>query len=448
MRILIVGAGTIGVSLAGALVTEGLDIVVIDANEARLEQLRTSVDCQTWVGNALSPAVLEDLGIRRTDLLVAVTQDDAINMAVCRLADFYHVPRKLARLRNPEYTAPDCPVPSAHFGIDHVISPEGIAVNTIERLILTPGAREAIDFERGRIALRAMPVSEDSRVAGERVMDVRHFVEAEFLIAAIRRGSRVLIPNGQEQLRIGDTVYVICAPTTTSALVPIFNAEARAARRVIIAGAGITGTLLARRLSRHIDQVMLIENDATRAHQAAEALDELGVIVLHGSALDIDLLARCQAERSDHLVAVTEDDENNLMAALLYRKYGSGEPIVLTSQLHYIDILESVDIEVIVNPRVLAVSDMLRHIRGSSILSAAKLHSEEAEVVALRAEAGSPITRAPLAKLQLPRGLLVAAVLRDGVLRFPSGEVQIASGDRVLIFSEAKAVRLAMELCR
>jgi len=439
MRILIAGAGTIGTNLASALVSEGQDVVAVDTNEHALAQLSAGVDCQTVHASALSPLVMEDLGIRHTDLVVAVTRDDATNMSVCRLADFYHVPRKLARVRNPEYTERDCPVPPEHFGIDYIISPEGIAVDHIARLIACPGAREAVDFEQGRIALRALPVTEDSRFAGEQLLTVRQSLDAEFLIAAIKRGPKVTIPGGKETLRIGDTVYLVSAPEALDVLVPTFVPHARTATRVIIFGGEITGILLARRLAPTLDSLTLIEPDRRTAERAAEILDPLGVEVLHGDALDDALITRCHADRTDFFVALSEDEEENFMSALLFRKYSNGTPIVLTNKQHYTDILQSVDLDIVINPRALAAAALMRHIRGNTVLSVARLSSEEAEALEFKAHRQCHVTRKPLRDLKLPAGMLIAAVMRGGDLHIPSGDFQIAEGDRVLVFADERA---------
>ena len=438
MRILIAGAGTIGFNLASALAKEGQDVVVIDVNERRLAALESSVDCQIVNASALSPLVLEETGIRHTDLVVAVTENDAVNMSVCRLADFYGVPRKLARVRNPEFSDYDCPIPPEHFGIDHIISPEGIAVATIRRLIDAPGTREAADFERGRIALRALVVGDTSSIAGERLIDIHQTHGRDFLVGAIRRGSKVLIPGGQEQLRIGDTVYLVCDPDTIPKLVPLFEPHALVAKRVVIFGGGVSGVELARTLARPLERVTLIEPDPKRAARAAGILDELGVEVLNGSALDMELLGRCKLETVDFFVALSDSDEENFMSALLFRKFGSGTPIVMTNQLHYMDILESVDLDIVINPRVLAVSALMRHIRGSTVLSVAKLHSEEAEVLEFIVQKGVAVTRAELKDLQLPRGMLIGAILRAGELIIPRGDTRIVADDRVLVFVDAR----------
>ncbi len=448
MRILIVGAGTIGLHLAKSLVSEGQDVVVIDTRQERLDPLENTVDCQVAVGNALSPALLENLGIRRTDLLVAVTESDAVNMAVCRLADFYSVPRKMARLRSPELTDPDSFVPSEHFGIDHIISPERLTVDHIERLIRCPGAIEAMDFEGGRIAVRALVITEDSPIAGETVSHLREMVEGEYLIAAIRRGIRVIIPNGDEAIRLGDTVYVIGSPATAKALAERFNPNQRTARRLIIFGGGVAGIELARRLSGELSRVVLLEPDEARAELAAESVDDHRVQVLLGSALDEELMARAGMENADFYVALSDDDEENFMSALMFRRYSNGTPIVVTSKPDYIEILESVDLDVALNPRNLAVGTLLRHLRGQTVLSVAKLRREDAEIVELQVEQGAALTRGPLADLALPAGLLVAAVLRAGQFSIPGGTTEIRPGDRILAFSELGSVKHLVRLAK
>lgn len=443
MRVLIVGAGTIGASLAASLAQDGQNVVVVDQDPGKLARLDGSVDCQTQLGNAISPLLLEEIGIRGTDMVVAVTESDAINMTVCRLAAFYGVPRKLARVRIPEFSDPDCPVPSDHLGIDHIISPEGLAVDLVERLVRCPGAREALDFENGRLVLRALLVNEDSPLASTKISEVAAQVEGEYIIAAIRRGGRLMVPNGSETIRIGDTVYVLCPATELANLVAAFNPSARPARRALIYGGDLGGRLLAARLGRFLDRVILIEEDQRKAEEAANVLQDHHLEVLHGSPLDEDLLTRCDVAAMDFFVALTNDDENNLMAALLFRRSSSGTPVVLTNRQRSVDILESIDLDIVINPRALAVSALLRYLRPRGVVSAARLLGDETEIGELRAGRGSRITRSPLRDLDLDQGILVAAVVRGGSLHIPRGSFQVQPDDRVLVISPtAQAARV------
>ena len=434
MRLLIAGAGTIGYHLAASLASEELDVVVIDPDEQRLTNLINTVDCQTVAGNAMSPSQLEEIGIERFDLIVAVTNRDAINMIICRLAAHYGVPHKLARLRDPELSDPSCPVPLAHFGVDQVISPEGITVHHIESLIRCPGAREAMDFENGKIALRAFVVTEESSIAGLNLIELRQQLAGEYLVGGIRRGNRTVIPDGSTTLRVGDTVYIVANPNDLSRLATTFDPSAKPAYKVIISGADITGVLLARRLATSGIKVSLIERDERTAQKAAQELDPIGVEVLHGDPLNIELLLRCHPEAADFFVALTGEDELNLMSALLFRKYSTGRPIVMTQQPHHIDILESVDLDVIVNPRLLAVSSILRHIRSGMVLSVAKLGTEDAEVIELRASANCRMSKRPLREMKLPKGILVLGAMRKGELHLASGNFHVQAGDHVLLF--------------
>lgn len=439
MRILIAGAGTIGTNLAMALVKDGQDVVVVDTDPAKLARIESAADCQTVVGSAISPALMEEAGIRRTDLVVAVTESDPVNMTVCRLAEHYGVPRKVARIRNPEFADPECPVPASQFGIDHVISPEGIAVALIERLVACPGATEAVDFEQGRIVLRALVVTEESPLAGQPLSAIRQNCQGDFVAAAIRRGTRVIVPQGADQLRVGDTVYIVTEPELLEALGRLFDPNRRSARKVVVFGAGVMGTELATRLKRSVKHVVLVEPDATRARVAADHLDARGVEVLHGSALDDDLLARMGVDSVDFFFALTDDDENNLMSALLYRKYAGGTPVVLTNKSHYVDIFELMDLNIVINPRLLAVSAILRYLRGGLVVSVAKLHREEAEVLEFKVEQGSPVAKGALKSVRMPKGTVIAAVVRSQDLVIPRGETRIAAGDRVLVFTDGRS---------
>ncbi len=449
MRILIAGAGTIGVNLAASLAREGQEVVVIDTDESRLESLQSRVDCQTRTANATSPLVLEEMGIRHTDLVVAVTQSDAENLMICQLAEFYRVREKLARVRNPEFFDPESIIPSTHFGVDHFISPEGISVDQMERLVRCPGSTEAIDFAQHRFYLRALPVSDDCPLAGEQLMTVHRKLGRGFLIAAIRRGSRMLIPQGQETLRIGDSVYIATTPENIDHLTKAFVPQARPAHKVVIFGAGVTGVELARRLSSFLQRVILLDDDPSRARHAAEILDPLGVEVLQGSALDEALLARCHIETADFFIALSDDEEENFMGALLSRKYTRGIPIVLTNQPHYVDIFEQAGLDIVINPRLLAVSAILRHIRSHAVMSVAKLYREETEILEFKVPAKSPITREPLRGFTMAqRGFLVMAVLRGRELVIPGGDYQVAPGDRVLVLADRDGISAAEAMFR
>lgn len=446
MRILIAGAGTIGSNLTAALAGENLDVVILDPDEGHLAQLENTVDCQIVVGSALSPSTLEDVGIRHTDLILAVTDQDAINMSICMLADFYGVPTKIARLRNPELANPDSTIPASQFGIDYIISPEGLTVDYIINLINCPGAREAVDFEHGKIALRALTVSDECTVAGDTLISMRQKLQGDYLVAAIRRGNRTIIPDGQETLRIGDTVYVICAPETLPSLSNCFDPHASIPRKIIIFGAGIAGIMLARRLRQQDIQVTIIEPNPQRALRAAHDLDHLGVEVLEGSVLDVDLLGRCHVEAAQAFIALSDNDERNLMGALLYRKFGNGLPIVLTNEPDYIDILEGIDLDTVINPRLLAVGHMLRYVRSGNVVSVARLGAEDAEVFELSTSKKSKFINTPVRELSLPKGSLIAAVMRSNEMFIPGGDFEIEVNDRVLIFSKTGNVHKLSKL--
>ncbi len=435
MRILIAGAGTIGSNLTAALAGEHLDVVLLDPDETHLAQIEHSVDCQIVVGSAMSPNTLEDVGIRHTDLVLAVTNQDAINMAICQLADFYGVPTKIARLRNPELANADSTIPSSQFGIDYIISPEGLTVEYIINLINCPGAREAVNFENGRIALRALTVNEECQIAGETLITMRQQLQGDYLVASIRRGHRTIIPNGQEKLRVGDTVYVICAPEMLPELSACFDPNKQIPKKVLIFGAGIAGIMLAKRLRKQHIQVTMLEPDHRLASRAALELDPIDVEVLEGSVLDVDLLGRCHVESAQAFIALSDNDERNLMGALLYRKFGNGLPIVLTNEPNYIDILESIDLDTVINPRLLAVSHMLRYIRSGNVVSVAKLGAEDVEVLEFSTSNKSKLINTPIRELKLPKGSLIAAVMRKDEMFIPGGSSEIKVNDRVLIFT-------------
>lgn len=438
MRILIVGAGSIGVNLAASLIGEGHSVVLLDNDAERQARLDGTIDCRLVTGSATSPAVLEEAGIGSCALVVAVTGADEVNMVVCRMAQHYGVPRRLARLRSPDFSAPVPRVPLDHLGIDASFSPEGLAVDLAEKVIATPGSVEAADFADGKLALRGFPVPAGHGLLIGPLEQVGPLLPPQCQVIAIKRGGQVLIPGGHDHLEAGDTAYLLGPPEQVPAMSALFAPGAVAARTVLIFGATIMGVELARRLRRFVPRVVVFGPNPQRARRAAELLDPLGIEVIEGSVLDVDLLRRVGVEQADHLVTLSDDDENNLMAALLYRKHGKGMPLLMTQKNHYAEMFEMLGFPVVIEPRALATGAILRFLRGGTIVALARLHHDDAEMIEARLTAESPLVGRPLAQLRPPGGMRVAAVLGTTVT-VPDRNTVLRAGDRVLVVVDAAA---------
>ncbi len=439
MRILIVGAGTIGTRLAAVLVGEGHDVVLVDSDAGRQARLDGTIDCQLVTGLATSPRTLEEAGIRGCDVMIAVTGVDEVNMVACRLAEHYGVAQRLARLRMPEYTGAKPPVPLAFLGIHAVFSPEGLAVDLVERVIATPGAVEAVDFADGRLALRGFMVTAGHPLLNGTLAEISSLLPDGCRVLARKRGDQAVIPGGADRLAADDIIYLLGPRAQVAAMSALFAPDSRPARSVVIFGAGIMGVELARRLAPHMQRVVLFGPDPTRARRAAELLDPLGVEVVEGSVLDLDLLRHVGVERADHLVTLSDDDENNLMAALLYRKHGQGLPILMTQKNHYAEMFELLGFPVVIEPRALATGAILRFLRGGTITALARLHHDDVDVIEAHLTEASRLVGRPLNRLRPPGGLRVVAVIGTDQVAVPDGNTVLAAGDRVLVTIDSTA---------
>ena len=382
------------------------------------------------------------MGISHTDLLVAVTESDAVNLAVCHLAGSprMNVPRAIARVRNPEFDCEQPYVASDHFSIDQFISPEGLAVKLIAKLWKYPGTVDAMTFDRQRLSVHAVIVSEESVVAEMSVREAHEHLGGGFLFAAIRRGHRVFIPDGNERLRIGDSVYIADTgkriADLTAALHPISSDN----QRLLISGASFTARLVAADQAKRGRRVTMIVDDAAEALRAAEELEAHRVAVLHGSVLDDELLLRSGVEYIDTYLALSDNDEENLMSSLLVRRLSRhGRVVILSNRKHYQDILEAIDIDLVVNPRQLAINALLRHIRGHSVMSVAKLNNDDAEISEIKLNRPRKALGVPMYKLPLAaNGILVTAYLRDETMHIAGGATELQLGDHVIIFADKR----------
>ena len=431
MRILVVGAGNIGVKVAGSLAGEGHDVVLLDHNAERLAQLDGSIDCQLLAGNVTSPSVLAEAQLRGCGLVVAVTGSDEVNLVVCRLAQLHGVPKRLARLRNPELGGRHPAISPTDLGVDAAFSPEGMAVDLVEQIIAIPGAVESASFADGRLALLGFPVPAGPFVG--LLTEVGPRLPSGCQVVALKRGKQAIVPSGADQLQVGDIAYILAPKRLVAELSRLFAPRTGPARTVVIFGAGVMGVELARRLQPSVRRIVLFGPDPQRAHAAAVQLNPLGIEVVEGSVLDLDLLRRVGVEDADYLVTLSDDVENNLMAALLCRQRSRATPILMTQKNHYAEMFEELGFPVVIEPRALAIGAILRFLRGGSILALARLHHDDVEVLEATLTAASPLVGRPLAKVRPPAGMRIAAVIDARGPVVATGSTELVAGQRVVI---------------
>lgn len=452
MQILIVGGGLVGSTLADRLSRSGHDVVLIERDDELVRRLAARLDAQVVQGDGTQARVLRDAGVAKADVVVAVTESDPANLVVAMLcATLFDVPRVLVRLRDAGHEEGFAWLARERERDYCAINPVSAAVDRILHLLVVPGALDVAPFMEGELLVAGFRIREGSDLAG---LTVSHmsllFADAPTLVAAIQRGSRWIVPHGGEELRAGDIAYFAIARADLASVVSLVRGEpARAPGaggrpRVLIAGATPIGLDLARRLEAEELRVVLIEPDPVLAAEAAEELGD--TLVVHGRPTDESLLEEEEIERCSTFVAVTRDFEENLVAGLLARRLGAERAFALVDNPDLVHLIGDVAIDAIISPRLLAVSLALQHVRGAGVRSVAALLEDRIEVIEAECSAVSRLVGRPLAELDLPRGVLVAALRRNGRILVPRGGDRVEPGDHVLLIATIEEAPRVSEL--
>ena len=431
MRILIVGAGIVGYNLAQELSHEGHDIAIVDQDPERVRRITDTLDVMAVEGNACLPSVLMKAGIKSSEMLIAVTEKDEINLLSCFLASRFEVPKRFARLRNMEFTAKDSIFSPEEIFIDQAINPGQIIVETILKILETPGVVSVAEFADGEVLLREFDVPENAPIAGKTIEDIRNITQMDsFLIVAIVRDGELVIPKDQDILQAGDRFYTLIDKEFLPFLLPMLNRTMDQVEKIIIYGATSTSTQLALALEENMRDVCIIEPSREKAHRAADQLKR--TVVQHGSGTDMDLFNEINMKDADFFLALSHDDENNILSALLAKKYGAKRALVITHDPEYLPILDSIGMDITINPRLITVSAILKHLRKGQVMSVFKL-IEDAEVMEIGVQEDSSIANKQIGKINFPKGAIIGALLRHGEMLLPKDEVTIEAGDSVIV---------------
>lgn len=435
MRILIVGAGTVGFNLAEQLSLEGHDISVVEPDPAVARRINEKLDVLVANGSGGDADILVSAGIRQAEMVIAVTDIDELNMLICLLANHYGVKTKIARVRNEDYSHEKFQEAAGDLKIDRMISPEKITADSIMKFIETPTAAAVGDFADGEVVLRAFDVTSGAPLAGREVTSLR----SSPLIVAIVRGAHVLIPRGEDCVEAGDRVFVMMAKEKLPDFLPLVNASVDELGKVVIYGATRLGCDLAERLGDVAPEVVLIESEAEKATDAAEEL--AGTLVLHGDGTDVEVLTEAGVEGASFFVAVSQDEESNLLASLLAKKNGAQKTIVVTAQAEFVPIIGSIGVDVVINPRLSTANAILQFTRRGRVRSVVRIEEGGAEMIELEAARSSKIVGRALRDVSFPSGAIIGALVREGQMVIPNGETVIGAGDTAIVFALPEAIR-------
>lgn len=445
MKIIICGAGQVGASIAHHLAGEDNDVTVIDLDEDLIEKIRDTLDVTTIVGYASHPSVLERAGAPEADMIIAVTRYDEVNMVACQVAhSLFNVPMKIARVRNQSYLDPVWSdlYRADHLPIDVIISPEREVARAILRRLHEPGAIDMIPFAEGRLKVIEVRCMLDCPVLGLPLSLVMKRAQAlKMSIIGVLQKDKFKLPRPDMVLNAGDDVFFVADNSDVKAALELFGHEEKEARRVIILGGGNVGLYVAQELEHndHGTKVKVIESSRKRAEEIVGRLSR--TVVINGSGLDKNILLEANADITETFIAVTNDDEVNILGALLAKRYGAKRDITLVNNNSYVPLLSNLGIEITINPRETTISSILQHVRRGKIRAVHSIRDGLAEIIEAEALETSPIIGKSIEMLELPDGVLVGAVLRADEVIIPDEQTVIHEHDRLIILSVAEQVR-------
>jgi len=437
MKVLILGAGQVGRSAAYHLSREPAnEVTVVDVSEDALRDLQDRLDIRAVAGNGSYPNVLESAGIADTDILVALTSSDEVNMIACQIAHtLYRTPTKIARIRAPEYTTRPQLFAEGALGVDVWISPEQLVTEYIARLLSYPGALQVVDFADGRVQLVGVRARRDGLLVGRELRTLReHLPDTEARVAAIYRNERLIRPGGDTVIEEHDEIFFVAESEDLRRVMAELRHSEAPVRRLVIAGGGNIGLRLARALEKS-NQVKLIERDASRARRISEILEN--TIVLNGDAADEELLVEENIDSADVFAALTNSEEANVLSAMLAKRLGATRVMALINRPSYGELMENHAIDIVISPQTITIGALLAHVRRGDVV---RVHSvrrgaaEAIEAVVHGSEGHSALVGKRLEQVALPEGASIVAVVRGERVIMAHHDTSIEPEDHLIIF--------------
>ncbi len=444
MKIIILGAGRVGASVAANLASEANDVTVVDIDEAVLEDLKDRFDIRTVKGHASHPETLMHAGGEDADMVIAVTQSDETNMVACQVAyTLFHTPTKIARVRSVEYLNHPRRFAQEAWPADVLISPEQLVTDYIERLIEHPGALQVLDFAGGRVQLVAVRTYHGGPLVGHELSNLKkHMPGIDARVASIFRQGKPITPGGDTIIEVDDEVFFLAARKHIRAVMSEMRKTEKPVKRVILAGGGNIGTRLATAIENQY-QVKIIEHNEDHARRLSETLDK--TMVLLGDAADKELLLEENIENTDVFCALTNDEEANILSAMLAKRLGARKVMSLINRASYVDLVQSETIDVAISPQQATIGSLLTHIRRGDVVVVHSLRrgaAEAIEAVAHGDRDSSRVVGRAIEEIKLPPGTTIGAIARGEEVIIAHHDTVIESDDHVILFlSDKKCIQ-------
>lgn len=447
MKILIAGAGEVGFELSKVLSEEKHDVTVVDEREHCLKRVMDSLDVLTVQGNATSPNILVEGGARDSDLMVAVTSSDEVNMISSMMAKRLGVKMVIARVRNDELTRPDSPITPSGLGIDLMIHPEESAANEIYQLVKRASASYVVPLADDKLQLVGFRVENGAKVANKTLSELAEiYPELSYRVVAISRRDSTIIPRGENRLMALDHIFIVTDSTQVKLLGEITGHSDKPLRRILIAGGNEVGRILASKLAEDSQkwEIKLIEPDENLAREVAKAYRD--VLVLNGNPTDPNLLVTEGVKEMDAFISVTDDEESNIISCLMAKHLEVKKTVALVSKSQYVPLSQTIGIDAVVNVKASASGEIHRQIRQGMMLTVKAFHGIKAEIIEIEAGKNCQVLDKPIEELNLPDEVVIGGILKNGNAKIATGNSVIKKDDRVIIFALPRAIKKVEEL--
>ncbi len=439
MKIIIVGVGEVGIHLAKLLSQERHDIIVVDRSDERLARVREGLDVMTIHGSGSHVQDLQDAGAADADMLIAVTSIDEVNFTACFLAHKLGTKKTILRVDEPDKFFGEGLMKPEDIGINLVISPDGLAAAEITRLIRRSSATDVLEFADGRIQILGLKLDRESPMINRKLKELTaDYTELPFRTVAISRGIRTIIPSGDDEFKKGDQIFVVSKTEYVAEMLKLSGKESVKFENIMILGGSGIGRNVAEEL-QHDMSVKLIESNKEVSLQLADKLEK--TMVIRGEGKDLDLLATEGIMDMDAYIAVTRDEEDNILSCLMAKHLGVKKTIAHVEKLDYIPLANTIGIDALVNKKLSAANEILKFVRKGQIVSVATLHGVDAEVIEMVAQKGSSVTKKALRDLKFPDGAIIGCVIHNGSVTIPTGTTRISSQDRIVVFTLPSALK-------
>jgi trk system potassium uptake protein TrkA len=439
MNVIVVGSGQVGFHIAERLSNEGHAVTVIERSRDKEQVLKAKLNALVVRGSGASADVLEEAGIENADLFIAVTDQDEVNLVACLLAHERKVPRLIARIKSLEYSTAEWAQNARKLGIDLLINPQKVVADEIYRLVSYPAASEAAEFVDGRVVFLGYAIGRGSPLAGitlKELAGIRGIYR--MVVTAIARKHETIIPRGEDAIQEGDIVYFVCNRSDLPAINYLFEFDKQPTKTVFILGGNQIGEALAGKLAALRYRVKLIERDAELCRQLAEERDDVAVLNTEGT--DLATLKHEGIADCDTYVAVTPNEETNILCSLLAKSYGARRAIALVDRHEFVTLAPSLGVDACVSPRLATASAILRYVRPTGVASLATVELSNSEVLEVVLPADSSILRRPLKEIHVPAGAIIGVIVRGEQVVIPSGEDHLEAGDHVIVFTLPEAI--------